>query len=489
MAAIQQQLARLPTSPAMWVSIAGLALAPIVGWFASQGHDRTTFAVALAIPLAILILRWPWSIVLLWLSVMPFLVVGDGVAGPETWMIHRLLPPAVLAVVLGYRIVRPTPTFRLSVVDFALVVFIVLFLANIQLLSSSPVRMTTIFYDRIVIPIVLYWLIRLTAPDKRELKWLLIVMIGLVLLQFTVGLLSWLAPSVVPAQWLGRAGERTVGTVRGPAPYTTTLVMGALMSVAYLPTIKTQWLRVALFTVVALAFVGVAISFSRGSWLGAALVLLGLFFVQRKIAKRLLAVLVLVVAAVGLASIGTLSYAGDRLSDEDTADSRVVTNNAAIYMISERPLLGYGYGNFEEFDERFKTRIGDLPAEEGSAHHTFLALAAENGIPALILYFFPALWLLVLTISRRRQIMSQDPINGPLLAVLWLGLLHETVVMNFMDMLHSSTWGNGLWWVSLALIHVVITRSSAQTRAVAAVPADGPPYSRRTSWMTAQDDR
>ena len=58
--------------------------------------------------------------------------------------------------------------FRLSVTDFAIAAFIVVAFANIQLLSGNPVRMTMAFYDHIVIPICLYWLIRVVEPRRAS---------------------------------------------------------------------------------------------------------------------------------------------------------------------------------------------------------------------------------------------------------------------------------------------------------------------------------
>jgi O-antigen ligase len=368
----------------------------------------------------------------------------------------------ILVLSLGYRILGLSRSyFHLSLTDLAIVAFLLLALANIQLLSGNPLRMSTAFYDHVIIPIGLYWLVRMVEPREGELRWLLWLMVGVVALEFAVGALSWLAPSVLPSQWLGRAGERTVGTVRGPAPYTATLMVGAMLAMAYMDKLRDQLSRYVLFGVVVVAFIGIGISFSRGSWAGAALVIAGMLVFRRQLATRLVALFL--VAIVGLLVVNTdaiVAYAGERLADEDTAESRLVTNNAAIRMIQLEPALGFGYGNFELFDESFKVRVGDMPAQEGSAHHTFLALAAENGLPAVILYLFPAAWLLWLTLRRWRQVTSRDPLHGPLLIGMWLALVHQFVIMNFMDMLHSSTWGTGLWWLCLGLIHVVLTRGS-----------------------------
>ena len=463
MAVIQQSAGTLRLSARMtWALLAiGAGLAAVVGLLASQGHDRTTLVVALALPLVILLFRYPWTAVILFLAIQPLIVVGDGVAGPENWIIGRLLVPVLLALALAYRMLGLSRSyFRLSVTDIAIAAFLMLAIANIQLLSGNSVRMTMAFYDHIVIPIALYWLIRVVEPREGELRWLLWVMIGVVAMQFAVGAVSWLAPSVLPHEWLGRGGERTVGTVRGPGPYSATLMVGAMLAVAFLETRRNDLSRMALFAVVVLAFVGVAISFSRGSWAGAALVLAGLFVLRPRLAVPLSAVLVVLVAGLAIVSGAAATYVSTRLADDDTAESRLVTNDAAIRMIGARPLMGFGYGNFELYDESFKVRIGDMPAQEGSSHHTFLHLAAENGLPALALYLVPVAWLLFQTLRRWRQVTSRDPLNGPLLIAMWLALAHQFVVMNFMDMVDSSPWGTALWWLCLGVIQVVLTRGS-----------------------------
>ncbi len=440
---------------------AAIGLGVLTGVFASQGHDRLSLVSAVALPLTIVVLRYPWAAVILYLGITPFFVVGDGVAGPDTWLLHRILIPAVLLLSTVYRVVGLSRSgFRLSVIDLALAAFLLLAIANIWLLGGNPVRMSVAFYDKVIIPICLYWLIRVIEPRANELRALLWVFLWLVFLQFAVAALSWFAPSVLPFAWLGRAGERAVGTVGGPGPYTVTLMVGGLLAVAYLPQVRSAFGRVALYGVIAAAFIGVAISLSRGSWLGAALVFIGLGIFYRGMATRLLAVLAVLVAALLVAPGSPLAMATERLGDIDTAESRLLTNNAAVRMIQERPLTGFGYGNFEFFDESYKERLGDIPVEEGSAHQTYLALAAENGVPALVLYMFPAAFLLWLTVSRWRSIRAQHPMHARLLVVLWLALVHQFAVTSFMDMLHGSPWGTAMWWLCLGLIHVLISQGS-----------------------------
>ena len=458
-------LVRVGIGAAMLASAAVLGLA--AGVSAAVGEWEASLALALAIPLMIVVVSYPWSAVLLWFGVMPFLVVSDSASvSAGVWAAHRLLIPATVVTLLVYRMLGLSRSrFHLSAVDVFVVGFIVLAYVNIFVLSNNPVRMSVALYDALIVPIGLFWLVRLVDPGTKELRRFLPVVAFIVLVQVGVGLLSWLAPGVLPSAWLGRAGERTIGTLGGPGPYSVTLVFGALLAIHAAAGSHLRLLRWALVGIASLAFVAVLLSLSRGSWLGAGIAVLGLLFLYPRmviptIAAGAVAAMILASGPLG----GQFSVLDERLGDADTAESRLVTNNAALRMISSEPWFGFGYGNFERFDESFKERVGDLPVEEGSAHHAYLALAAENGLPALALYVLPAAWLLLRTFQLRNDMPTDPLLNKNLVAVLWLALIGQFVVANFMDMLHSSPWGVGLWWLSLGLIHSVVSRAAEHRR-------------------------
>lgn len=450
------------------VALTMVAVALAVGAAAGIGELETSVALALAIPLAIIVISYPWAAVMVWVAAMPFFVVADSASvGAGVWAVHRLLVPATIVLLLVYRMLGlARGRFNLSTVDIIIAAFLILAYVNIFALSNNPIRMAVAFYDNLVIPISLFWLVRLADPGPSELRRLVPVVAAVVAVQVCVGVLSWLAPTALPAAWLGRAGERTIGTLGGPGPYSVTLVFGALLFVHAGNGSYHRWVRWLLMMLAAAAFVGVLLSLSRGSWLGAGAAIVGLFFIFPRMMAPIVAagaLAALILAAGPLASqFGVLD---ERLSDADTAASRLVTNNAALRMIATEPWSGYGYGNFERFDESFKERVGDIPVQPGSAHHAYLALAAENGIPALVLYLLPAVWLLMRAVQLRRFMPAEPYLNRQLVAVMWLALLSQFLVANFMDMLHSSPWGVGLWWLSLALIHVTVSSAAANQHA------------------------
>jgi O-antigen ligase len=463
-------LSRVPTNA--WLVLGGCVVGLAAALAIAAGAEVIGIAISV-VPAGFLVLRYPWIAVLLWLGLLPlFFQTPDASAGPGIWILHRILVPAMLLVSFAYFVLGFSRShFRLSLTDFAIVVFLVLGAANIQLLSSNTGRMNVAFLDSFVVPICMYWLVRLIEPNDNDLRRMLPVLAWVLLLQFTVGVLSWVAPGVLPGEWLGREGERTVGTLGGPGPYSVTLIFCTGLIFHRLTGTQSASGRLLLVLLVAAGFYGVVLSFSRGSWLGALVLFAGVIALERRLAAQMVAFAVVLAIILAIGPLGNqLDFAAERLGDESTAASRLITNNAALRMIETSPLIGFGYGNFERFDEQFKERVGEIPVEPGSAHHTYLALAAENGIPALIIYLLPAAWLLLLTVRRWRMLPADGLMNRRLVVILWLVLASEFIVSNFMDMLHSSPWGTTLWWLALGLIHVVITRASAAPRVRRATP-------------------
>lgn len=442
--------------------LVALTLALACGILIATGRGGLALAIAIGLPTVALVLHYPFAGILIWLIAMPF--AGLGASGPQAstilWICHRLAVPALLALVLSYHFLRLRRSpFRLGAIDAALALFLILGTANILLFTSQPTRQFVEFYDHLAVPIALFWLIRLLAPGPVDLRRLLPIAIAMIAFQTTVAALSWVAPSVLPSAWLGREGERAVGTFGGPGPYTIVLVLFALLLVFFASMARTDGRRRWLLAVVAVALGGVILSLSRGSWLGASAAFAGLVFLYPRMAAGVSAAAVVVVALIALGPLGpVLSRVGERVDYAETADARLVTNFAAIRMVADRPLFGFGFNNFELFDEGYKQAVGDIPLiPGGSNHNSYLGLAAELGLPAALAYGVPPAGLLLLTLRYRGSLRSH-PASRTLVVVLWLALLDQFLVSNFTDTIHSSAWATSLWWITLGLIAVELNR-------------------------------
>jgi O-antigen ligase len=122
-------------------------------------------------------------------------------------------------------------------------------------------------------------------------------------------------------------------------------------------------------------------------------------------------------------------------------------------MIQEKPVFGWGYGNHELYDEQFRDRVlGLVDSKEQSSHNTYLLIAAEMGIPGLILYFLPTALLLYLTVKYWRRLPDSSTGSRSLVLMLWLLLLDHALVGLFTDMIQSNLFNTTVWWMVLGLI-------------------------------------
>lgn len=417
--------------------------------------------LAALVPATILFLRYPFVAVILWVLVFPYFVATPNDAFRIMyWLLHRLMIPAALVVVLfsdwlGLREHKPV---RFGRAELCMLIFLLLALANITLLTPSPTQILIRFFDRLFVPFCMYWLVRLIAPTGRDLTRLAWAGLITLIAEVIIGLLGWFAPQMLPEQWLNRIGERTVGTFGNPAVYTSTLIFLALICLQSGMQSRSHGLRTLSLWALGLAYLGVFFSFSRGSWLGAVLVWLGLFFVYSSAIRRWSAVILaggLLLAFTAFAQ--ELQWASTRLEDQDTAQGRVLGAATAFNMIESRPWLGWGFDTYDLYDEQFKTRVGELAVrDEQTSHNTYLLFIAEMGGVSLFFYMFPACWWLLMTRKVWRRLPESGMLSRQLVVMLWLLLLDHFTVSNFMDMIQSNLFGTTIWWLALGLLASVV---------------------------------
>lgn len=151
-------------------------------------------------------------------------------------------------------------------------------------------------------------------------------------------------------------------------------------------------------------------------------------------------------------SFDNLLEATTKLEDISTME-RVYRWVAGTYMVRDKPLTGFGPGNFYSFYKNytvssFKTYVSDNP-EHSSTHNYYLMVAVEQGIPGLLIYLiFCAVVMLkgeeifhkTLDRSRRRTLMA---------ALLCFSLTNLLMLMN--DFVETDKIGS-LFIMSIAII-------------------------------------
>lgn len=459
------------------VFLAGLGLAVVAGYLVVTGNWMLGLAALLAVPAFILLHRYPWLALLIWLFVVPlFSITPDARERMIYWMAHRALPPLTLIIMLlAARFRMSTHKFpKLGWPEVMMGVYVVFGLFSIFLLNDNPQATFYLFYDRVVSPMCLYLLIRLWSPSEEDLKRLAPVMLFLLLFQLMVGLVAWYRPGLLPSAWVKEEFGRTTGTLSSYGAYAATMLFSGLFLLQSALNQKLGLLRNIYFLSFILAGFGVFMSFSRGAWAAGVLVMAGLFLIDQKriIQIALIAVPLLSFLAAGpLAS--QLSWANERLYSERSEQSaliRLPVFQASVRMFTAKPLFGWGYENFNRYDTQFYSAIDGVAVEvkDLSSHNFFLTLLAEQGLVGTLLFLFPLFWWL----GRSVRVLPKRPAEGiwgrKWLILSWLFLFAYIVINMFHNM--RVVFGLGIWWVGLALIAVALERKVKSKKATPPSP-------------------
>jgi len=473
------------------VTLVGLGAGLVVAYLVTTGYWPIALGLLVALPAFVLLHRYPFAALIIWLSLAPFLVqTNSGTVRRVYWVIHRALPPTTVAIILlsTWLKVHKRKLPKLRMPELLMVGYIVVSLVSIlyvvgnnaagnnlvnQLLNgvdSYGDKKIFVLYDRVFIPMCLYFIVRLTKLKEADLKRLLPFIAFVLVSQAIIGLLSWAAPQILPSAWLNRAGSRTSGSLDHYSVFTSTIMLCStlLLQSAYNHNLR-KTIRLGYIFMFILGVFMIFLSFSRASWLACFIVIIGLFCLYPKNMAKMgtYAIAFFIV----LLSAGYLSqqadYAQERFyseQSEESALSRLPVVYASLRMLEAKPLLGWGYGDFDKYDYQFQARVGDLvsPKQDHASHNLYLTILAEQGIVGFFFYLMPAVWWLALSVKAYPKLPAEGFWSRKLLVIFWLVLLFHFVINNFSNM--RVVYGLGLWWVTLGFISVMVSRSlSAET--------------------------
>lgn len=444
---------------------AGVVVGGLVAVIVARGHGPLAGIVLLAVPVVLLGIRHPIAIFWTWLLIAPLLdEVTGGLARRAFWVLHRGLPVFALVAIVLDRQLNPGRTRRLrfGLIEWTMLGYVVVSWISIMYLSEDP-RSIIVLYDRVIVPMLLFYLVRSRDFSSRQLSRLVPAAAYIAISQSVIGVLAWVAPELLPTPWLGREGQRTVGSLQLPGTYSTAILFGCIILAHYALSGSAPKRRSVLALVVAaFGFFMVFMTFSRASWLAGLVAVIGLLWLYpRKMTRLALVGVPILAIAIG---VGLLSqqaeFAQDRLVARQSAAARLPMMYASIQMWQTKPLMGYGYGNFEIYDRDFQRAVaGFVPEEDRASHNVYLTILAEQGTVGILLYLAPA-GLVFLATCQAWPHMARDGFTGRrLVGALWLVLGAHVVVNNFANM--KSTFGLGMWWIMLGLITTIVSRPRA----------------------------
>lgn len=434
----------------------------VAAYLIVKGEWQIAFSLALSIPGLIILHKYPFLGVIIWLILTPFLLHTDtGAERRVYWIIHRGLPPltVILIFLKSALYIERRKMPKLGMPELLMAGYVVASLLSIYFQSSDPLATAYRYYDRVISPMCLYLIIRLLAPNQKEMQWLIPVAFFLSMTQSIIGIVAWFAPHYLPNDWLDKAGSRTVGTLINTSVFTTAITFSGLLSLQGAFFSNSRIFRNSLIVAFLLSIYSIFIAFSRAGWLAGILVILGLFYLYPKFMLKL--GLLFIPLAFILAGVfaDQIYWARERLLSEraeNSALSRLPVFYAAYRMFQIKPIFGWGYDNFDEFDRRYQGRVADLANDnkDHASHNTYLTIIAEQGIVGLITFLGPAIWWLIYTLKILPGLPKYTFWSSKLLILLWLVILTQFINNNFMNLL--VVFGHGIWWVVLGLIANIV---------------------------------
>lgn len=450
------------------LGLLGLGLCVVVAYLVVA--DMWMFAVVMvaALPIFVLLHRYPLTGLFVWLLLGEFLVATNGgTIRKMYWLIHRALPLITLGIIfLSYMLrIHKRRLPRLGGAELFMAGYLVATQLSVIYLSSDVMANSFYIYDRIFVPMCLYLLVRLMRPTEQDMRRLIPFLIVILIAQSLIGIASWTVPQVLPSAWLDRVGTRTTGSLQSYSVFTCTAVTcGLLILQSALNHDLSNMRRRFYYALFALSYCMIFFSFSRGSWLAGLVVFMGLGLIYRQFIVRFTLAtvpLVAILLTVGLLSTYT-EWASQRFySDrsEEAALSRLPIYYASYRMFEEKPILGWGYGNFDHFDRLFQERVSGLinAVKDHASHNLYLTIVAEQGIVGIFFYMMPMFWWLALSMKAYSKLPAEGFWSRKLLVIFWLLLLFHIIVNNFSNM--RVVYGLGLWWITLGFIGVMVSES------------------------------
>jgi O-antigen ligase len=426
--------------PVVLPLLVGLTLGPVLAALVVRESWVFVLPIAFMVPAILLILRYPFTTIMIWLAVLPlFPFLGE--YKYLYYIFHRGLIPLTFGTVVLARLLRikTSRPMHFNWIEWLLIAYGAMNIVWILFLGYRQVTMMFL-YDRSLVAFAAYFLMRLLSPQERALKRLTFVMLFLALAEAIVGLLGWFMPQVLPSIWISRlVGDRVVGTFSQSEIYGSMMIYCLVFLYHYAMNIRRGILQVFLILVFALGMVCIFFTFTRSCWFAGLIVLVGLLFLYPRPTLLLVSISLPIMIILGQTVLtNEITHATERLNSQESTDGRVVMAYAGQQMFLAKPILGWGYNQYDNYDWRFMQRVGDTSPtkyhiQKGTSHNTFLTILAETGLVGFTLYFLPLVWWFGLSLKALSRLPKTGFWSWRLLIVAWLPIVFQLITAQTVD--------------------------------------------------------
>ncbi len=313
-------------------------------------------------------------------------------------------------------------------------------------------------FKRWITPILMYFLVLNTVKDRATIKNLVVIMI---IISTIVGLMA-----IYDYMEVGDASMES-SRIGGIAGHSNSLAAFfnyyMFLPFGFFLMNKSKYKYWFLLIPFLIQFRGIMVTFSRGGYIAFAVGLYAIAFFRSKVFFGLLIIAtalaifnpILLPAGVRYRMSQTftkpVSYTDSVSREEQVEDSldgssrsRLEIWKGAFKMIKEQPIFGIGYGLFFPLIKYYW--VGGYSID---AHNTYLIIAAEMGLPALILF----LWLIFMVIWHTYTLYKEtEDSYTKSVALGFLGGLFGLLASNMFGSRLDSQEVSSYFWILSALI-------------------------------------
>lgn len=229
---------------------------------------------------------------------------------------------------------------------------------------------------------LVFFFITMTVIDSiKRLYWSFMVAIGSVGFASLYMLREWQRGTAEYGE-----GFRP-GWVVGDSNYFTIAALAVLPIAFELVLVApSKWQKVYALGCAVISFAAVTLGASRGGFLGIVLMVFYLIARSRKPARNLLVVMVITVPFMILAPNSPINRFFHPVGgDKESVNKHLVGWQAGLNMIWKNPISGVGFGNYKAVVTRYDT-TGSVRSDPHVAHNAYLEIAAEMGLPSIVVY-------------------------------------------------------------------------------------------------------
>jgi len=263
----------------------------------------------------------------------------------------------------------------------------------------------SIFRRMYLLPFSFFLLMMMAAlrtSELRNFKWMMAALgsyTGVVCIAERLDLAHLMLPPWLDLQRL----NVSIGTGRSGGilmqPEWTGLSLGMIFALLIFDfPVKSHAARLFKRVAVALCVAGIFVTYTRAAWL-AWLLVMGLWFWnickkrqlfrREALFSRAVAAVVIVAVLLGFAVLPAL--VNRRIGDPENMYFRLNLWVAGLHMIADKPVFGFGVGQYAEQLSEYHEELGSIPFssignEPAPAHNTLLTVGVELGIVGLLLY-------------------------------------------------------------------------------------------------------